>query len=277
MQGIRRTTGIDRCIRAALFVDRQVAAHPEVAEVGAEIIAYNQGLRDQADRMAEAELSTLLALAHRRSKETSLKNSIRVVGYGVVGRHNGSRAASSFSVLFPEGHGGITKLSGPRLIEAASQLDQLLRDSSDEFVRQVVATHGAELTEAIGLAKAAEAAYVDAQANEAAARARLVQVKVEWIDAYYRAQRSFEAHFAGNRALAEIYFLRFRKTRKSSDTAEAEPVVDGPTETEGGDAAVVLANGQAQGAVDPGTNGSAGSGEVLSADRTEEWAAGAKA
>ena len=223
MQGLSRKSSVAQCERAAWFLDQQISADESVADVGAEIVLENERLRGQIEAVDQAEKDALLALARRRRTDTQLQTAVRVVGYGLVGRLNGNRSASAYAVLFPKGYGNMARLVGARLIEAAVELEQLLQASSDETAQRVVASHGAELGSAITAAKEAEAAYVEAQAKEAEARSRLDQVRIEWVDAYFRAQRSFEAHFAGNRSLAEIYFLRYRRARKPAGSADVDP------------------------------------------------------
>lgn len=142
---------------------------------------------------------------------------MRLIGSGIVARRNGSRASSTFSLLFPNGHAGFTRLSGARLLAEATRLERLIHASSDETVQTVVARNGDELTVAIEAAETALEALGTATEAEIEAKQVLRQVKTEWVGAYFRAQRAFEAHFSDDPSLAESYFVRFDRIRKSAD------------------------------------------------------------
>ncbi|MEZ4649458.1 MAG: hypothetical protein R3E97_11890 [Candidatus Eisenbacteria bacterium] len=225
MQGLNTRTSSARCFQAARFVDHRVTADPSVSAIAAEIIEHNARLRTSGTNLEDAVMQRLLARAQSQRTSVELKKSMRLVGSGIVARRNGSRASSTFSLLFPKGYAGFTRLQGARLLAEATRLDRLIRASSDETVQKVVAKNGDELTAAIEAAQAALEALEAATQAEAEAKQGFLQVKAEWLGAYYRAQRAFEGHFSDDPSLAESYFVRFGKSRRSAEGDVETPIV----------------------------------------------------
>ena len=229
MHGLSYRTGISRCMQAARFIEHQAALDPTVAEITADILTHNANLRNQIAAAEAAEDALLIARANRRWKEDVLRNAIRVVGHGIVGQMNGRRSPSFFLVLFPEGYGGMARLTGDKLVEAATELNNLLDATTEDAVQTVMAASGTQFKEALAEAQAAVAALNEAETNASSAKAELGRVKVEWVDAYFSAQRSIEARFARDRARAEVYFIKFRKSGKSAledDTSTEDELGD---------------------------------------------------
>ncbi|MCB9463870.1 MAG: hypothetical protein H6682_09325 [Candidatus Eisenbacteria bacterium] len=225
MHGLNYKSSIPRCMQAAWFIENQAAMDPSVAEISTDILEHNRRLRAQVVARDEARDEVLAARAVLRWKQDELRRAIRVIGYSLVGQMNGRRSSYAYALLFPNGYGGMAKSRGDRLLEAANQLAQRLRLTTDEVVQSVMNTNGALFEQALAEARAATIALDGAILKAEDARIALGLVKMDWIDAYYRVQRFFEARFARDRRRAEVYFLRFDRNGRTTvnDAPEPEP------------------------------------------------------
>jgi len=207
----------------------QLQADPELTEITETFRQTQERLNARNEEYRDAEAASLVALAVRDRKDTTLDEAVMAFNHAVLEYVRKDRRAPLYVKYFAD---GLRPLTVAPLASEIRRVGTMLAKLAAETVEDLK-SHAEPLATALAELEAAMVAQQKALDAEAQAYGVLQSEKIAWLDVYRQDHGRLQIHFHDRPRRAEAYF---RPAPPVKEPEKVEPTPgDGPETTPSGE------------------------------------------